>query len=121
MTKPKYFEMGAGPLLVTREKRQWWSHSGRISKQPKPDQRNKEKKLKCEAEIFISFKRPSMPYPWTVQYFKVARKYSCLHSLLCTVDQITNRTILFTNIYQWELFVYHKWFLNYVKYILKSQ
>jgi hypothetical protein len=26
-----------------------------ISK-PKPDQRNKEKRLKCEAEIFISFK-----------------------------------------------------------------
>lgn len=84
MTKPKYFEIGAGPLLVTGErKKPVWSHSSRIISKPKPDQRNKEERLKCEAEIFISFKTPSMPCPWAVQHFKVARKYSHLHSSLC--------------------------------------
>lgn len=53
-----------------------------ISK-PTPDQRNKEKRLKYEAEIFPS-KTSSMPCPWAVEYFKVAGKYSHLCSSLCT-------------------------------------
>lgn len=85
MTKPKYIEISTGPLLVTRErKKAMRSHSSRIISKPKPDQRNTEERLKREAEIFISFKTSSMPCPWAVQYFKVARKYSHLHSSLCT-------------------------------------
>lgn len=81
MTKPKPCEVQDHFLLLFMERKQV-KLIHRMTSKPKPDQREGEERLRCEAEIFIS-QKPSLPCPWAVQYFKVAGKYSHLHSHHC--------------------------------------